>query len=359
MTLKIFVAKDSKGQPWALDTTHESKACEWMLRKAWQQFHHLQEMHAILVNLRHPSADMVVMTERGLGILELKHKFGEITINPQGSWMAGRSQIEAGAHLNPREQVRSYARELRKELGSWILPGYMRTKKEYWDKLKFQTGVCFTHPDAKIQKAQKYIEARRPSLEPWESNFSIIDIDRFTPWIRQLRFELKHDRRHTNDFEPVRLPPDMIVRIARDALGTLEWTDIYPSMPGGKPYGCLILNDAEGEQAYNLVTEYYVLGRSHESDIVISERYSRVSKKHCAIARTMDGVEVVDLDSRNGTYINGRSVKKSALHHGDRLFLGGNTAKEKVCALKFEMGQHASLDQITTEEGTLFSKRRR
>mgnify|MGYP007070560483 CR=1 FL=1 len=48
------------------------KSIEWMLKKAWEEFHHIQATYAIIANLRHPSADMVILTERGVGILELK-----------------------------------------------------------------------------------------------------------------------------------------------------------------------------------------------------------------------------------------------------------------------------------------------
>jgi hypothetical protein len=356
MTLKIYVAKDAKGNQWAPDTSHEAKACEWMLTKAWREFQHLQEMYAILINLRHPSADMVILTERGLGILELKHYFGEVKVNPNGIWTAGSSRIEAGSHLNPREQVRSYARDLRNKIISWILPAYMQTTKGYWDKLKFQTGVCFTNPNVNIQTARRNNDEKRPPLEPWESSFAIIDVDGFTSWVRELRFHLEHDRNHTKDFEPVRLLPEKIVRIATQVLSTVEWNDMYSAMPDGKPYGFLILEDTEGKQVFNLVKNYSSIGRSHECDIVIPERYSRVSKKHCAITRSIDGIEITDLDSTNGTFLRGQAAKKTSLYHGDVLLLGSETAKEKVCALKFEFGEQASLYQLATERGTQISK---
>jgi pSer/pThr/pTyr-binding forkhead associated (FHA) protein len=135
-------------------------------------------------------------------------------------------------------------------------------------------------------------------------------------------------------------------------LNTVEWKDIYSAMPAGKPYGYLILEASEGQQVFKLVKDYSIIGRSHESDIVIPERYGRVSKQHCAIRRNMDGIEVTDVGSSNGTYLNQHAVSRTNLHHGDVLYLGDGTAKEKVCALKFELWEQASLKPRATEHGT-------
>jgi len=353
MTLRIYVAKDSKGKGRAPDTSHEVRASDWMLGKAWSEFHHLEETYAIIANLRHPSADMVVFTERGLGLLELKHKYGEIKINSDGIWMAGTSFIEAGNNQNPREQVRRYAKELREKVIRWILPTYMQTNKDQWNKLKFQTAVCFTHPNANILKAQKYIDERRIFLEPWESHFSIIDMDGFTAWARELRFQLQHDREHSKDFEHVRLSPEMIVKIVTDILGNVEWNEIYAAMPAGQPYGYLILEDARGKQVFKLVRDHSIIGRSPDCDVVIPERYAKVSKKHCAITRNMNSIELTDLKSSNGTFLNYQPIRKSTrIQHGNFLLLGGESAQEKVCTLRFEARGRRSLDVPATETGT-------
>jgi len=354
MTLKIYVAKDSVGRVRAPDTSHEVRAIEWMLEKAWSEFHHLQETYAIITNLRHPSADMVVLTERGIGLLELKHKYGEIKINPDGTWMAGLSVIKAGKHLNPREQVRSYTKKMREKVIRWILPTYIYANKDRWSMLKFQTSVCFTHPDADIRKAQKYINERHIVLDAWESNFSIIDIEDFTAWIRELRFQLQHDYEYSKDFEHVRLSPEMIVKITTDILGNVEWNEIYAAMPDGSPYGYLILEDAKGKQVFKLVKDHSIIGRSPDCDIVIPERYSKVSKKHCSITRTMYSIDLIDLGSSNGTFLNSRAIENSSsLQRGHILSLGGESVvQEDVCALKFETHEYTSLEVPPTKIST-------
>ena len=349
MTLKIYVSQDSEGYEWAPDTSHEVEACEWMLKKAWMEFHHLRELYAILVNLRHPTADMVVIRERGLGVLELKHVFGEIWIDPEGPWRAGSLEIHAGNHLNPREQVLSYAKKLRDRIINYILPGYMQTGRNHSNDLKFQTGVCFTNPDASLQKAQKYMRERHLQFEPWET-FSIFDTGSFTPWIRDLRFKLLHDA--ARNFAPVRLERGRIVEIATQELNCVEWEEMHLAMPDGNPYGYLILEDAKDRQVFNLVRDRSVIGRSHECDVVLPERFSRVSKKHCAIQRSLEGIQITDLESTNGTFLNGRPIKiLNPILHGDTLVLGGSSAGEKICALRFEISEKASHQTGATEVG--------
>ncbi len=64
-----------------------------------------------------------------------------------------------------------------------------------------------------------------------------------------------------------------------------------------------------------------VAGRSAESDIKIFSAY--VARRHAWIRLTKDGIEVTDLASTNGTFVNGDLVRQAILHQGDRLSLGG------------------------------------
>jgi transcriptional regulator with PAS, ATPase and Fis domain len=51
-----------------------------------------------------------------------------------------------------------------------------------------------------------------------------------------------------------------------------------------------------------------------------------VSSAHARIARTATGFEVIDLDSRNGTFVDGRAVERQGLRDGALLFFGGFAA---------------------------------
>ena len=69
-----------------------------------------------------------------------------------------------------------------------------------------------------------------------------------------------------------------------------------------------------------LVKPVSVLGRSRECDIVVAD--NNVSRQHAEI-RAEGGVHwLVDLDSTNGTLVNGKKVKRVQLDSGDRIELG-------------------------------------
>lgn len=73
-------------------------------------------------------------------------------------------------------------------------------------------------------------------------------------------------------------------------------------------------------EAIALDRDEIVLGRSSESDLVLNHR--GVSRRHAKIVRRGDDCYVVDLGSRNGTQVNGKTVTEAPIHSGDRITLG-------------------------------------
>ena len=63
-----------------------------------------------------------------------------------------------------------------------------------------------------------------------------------------------------------------------------------------------------------------LVGRSHDADVRVVDSW--ISRIHCEIGE-MDGTLVVrDLESTNGTLINGEHVEEAPLLPGDRLTMG-------------------------------------
>jgi predicted component of type VI protein secretion system len=65
-----------------------------------------------------------------------------------------------------------------------------------------------------------------------------------------------------------------------------------------------------------------ILGRSPHADFVVKSPYA--NRQHCEVRRDAAGVWVTDLDSRSGTYLNGRKLRRHAeapLRPGDDLRL--------------------------------------
>ena len=63
------------------------------------------------------------------------------------------------------------------------------------------------------------------------------------------------------------------------------------------------------------------VGRDPANAVSVAD--ASVSRKHCVLRREEDGrFQIKDLDSRNGTLINGRAVKEQWLRHGDEIATG-------------------------------------
>jgi pSer/pThr/pTyr-binding forkhead associated (FHA) protein len=62
------------------------------------------------------------------------------------------------------------------------------------------------------------------------------------------------------------------------------------------------------------------VGRAARADFVVDA--ALVSRLHCRLTANDEHVEVVDLSSTNGTFVNGRRVERARLASGDRLRVG-------------------------------------
>jgi hypothetical protein len=82
----------------------------------------------------------------------------------------------------------------------------------------------------------------------------------------------------------------------------------------------VLMKEGGGETSFPLIRETYTVGRHRNNDIVISD--PKVSSFHARLDRAPEGFVVVDLKSRNGSFINGRRVETGPLRNGDELRMG-------------------------------------
>ena len=82
----------------------------------------------------------------------------------------------------------------------------------------------------------------------------------------------------------------------------------------------VVTGGVDAGAAYQLQPGEYVVGRGQDADIVLSDE--SVSRRHAIITITDSGATIVDLDSHNGTFINGQRVKSAQVLEGDELRLG-------------------------------------
>ena len=62
------------------------------------------------------------------------------------------------------------------------------------------------------------------------------------------------------------------------------------------------------------------IGRAPNADFIVDA--TLVSRLHCRLSAGATELQVEDLESTNGTYVNGERVERAALKSGDRLGVG-------------------------------------
>lgn len=103
--------------------------------------------------------------------------------------------------------------------------------------------------------------------------------------------------------------------------------DLYPEVGKDaipkKAYLIVIAGNSVGEM-YQIRKEEISIGRERGSDIVITD--VGISRDHARIFHERSGDLVIeDLESTNGTYVNGNAVKRQPLRDGDRIQFGRTT----------------------------------
>ena len=74
------------------------------------------------------------------------------------------------------------------------------------------------------------------------------------------------------------------------------------------------------EQEFSLKNGPNSIGRARDNDIVILDQ--SLSRYHARIDVSEERIQITDLQSRNGTWINGKKAQETKLHHGDSIKWG-------------------------------------
>jgi hypothetical protein len=83
--------------------------------------------------------------------------------------------------------------------------------------------------------------------------------------------------------------------------------------------------DGQELAEYNMSKERYTIGRLPDNDIRIDN--PAVSGHHALIINILNDSFLEDLNSTNGTYVNGKIVKKHAMQHGDVITVGHHSLR--------------------------------
>jgi pSer/pThr/pTyr-binding forkhead associated (FHA) protein len=82
-----------------------------------------------------------------------------------------------------------------------------------------------------------------------------------------------------------------------------------------------ILQSSDPEATFRLPAgAVKTVGRATRADFIVDA--ALVSRLHCRITAGADKLEVVDLKSTNGTFVNGKRISKAQVADGDTLRVG-------------------------------------
>jgi hypothetical protein len=143
------------------------------------------------------------------------------------------------------------------------------------------------------------------------------DFDRFESFADALARELaelvrEHAREEGYHFAgsvTVHLVPDDELRVGE--------CDIVMEIAAGARVGSLLLSDG---RRIALSESAVSIGRLPDNDVVVAD--PKASRKHAEIRPAGNGFALVDLQSTNGTRVNGRAVTEHVLADGDQIAIG-------------------------------------
>lgn len=86
----------------------------------------------------------------------------------------------------------------------------------------------------------------------------------------------------------------------------------------------LVLFKKDGTQKlFPLSSNITVIGRRHDCDLCVP--LTLVSRRHCKLSKNNQIINIRDLDSRNGTFLNGKRIKEADISAGDYIGVGSLT----------------------------------
>jgi pSer/pThr/pTyr-binding forkhead associated (FHA) protein len=348
MGMKIYAGEKSDRNLTTSSYLGEVEGILKLCRKLWSVCNKQPQSFAAIASLNYPRAELVILTEKGMGVVEVKNLPGRIHYYNPDQWYADETQILASSEYrsNPHEQLKQYTRALRNKILYEFAPSLWPRYFQDLQKLRIQTAVCFTHPKADFSELTRIY---KPTLEPWE-NFKILGTEEIVQWAFALNFAV--DIRQKGSPEPFTLSPEDVSYLAGQAIRGKEWRDIYYMMPPDEPYGYLIVAESAERYIVPIREDQIWVGRDMDGcKVIVPARCEKVSRRHAMIEWQPEGVFLED-QSKNGSFINGiRLDRPVRLTDHMCVTLGGPDANDKTCQIRFLSNPEEVVRLRTTELG--------
>lgn len=104
---------------------------------------------------------------------------------------------------------------------------------------------------------------------------------------------------------------------------------------------------------YSFSESEILIGRSPECDVLLDN--AGVSRTHAKVLRQGNRVQIVDLNSGNGTFLNGQWVTDAFVNNGDTVGIGKFTLTLKVAEEALaDAGPHPEADPEPVASSTVF-----
>ena len=139
-----------------------------------------------------------------------------------------------------------------------------------------------------------------------------VDAERFEGYQKALVTELEETVRQHALNEGYSFVGPVTVEIFIDDDVKVGQVEVKVDFVGGEARPRLILSDG---RTFTLGDDPLIIGRSAEVAFVIND--SNVSRRHAEVWRTSEGVAIRDLESTNGTFVNGHRISAVSLSPRD------------------------------------------
>src|SRR5258707_3163610 len=119
------------------------------------------------------------------------------------------------------------------------------------------------------------------------------------------------------------VPPDEPERLGGVAAGhtmVLDRDALLSAKPRA-PQGVIVAREGSVKREVRLSAEPITVGRDPKNDVILDDR--RVSRRHAEVRLRLGRYTLYDLQSTNGTFVNGRRIAEMVLSDEDRITIGG------------------------------------
>ncbi len=161
-------------------------------------------------------------------------------------------------------------------------------------------------------------------LHPRLAKIQYVDMSHRRYW-DELNREIKQLARQNKSahYELDRLPGGYETQSTDINVGSTTADGVTATLPTRPTcYQLTVVAGPEAGKSFTLTNQLYRLGREPDNDIVIGER--TISRYHLHLLRSDDTYGILDLNSSNGTTVDGfRVTNLKLLHHNAKITVGG------------------------------------